>query len=437
MEFRGTEVFLVIFITLAGVAASVIGKFPLALGFLPGFAALIFFTLKKNAGAGKILTMCVRGASKTRVVILILLFVSFLLPSWQLSGTISQMVAVTLESITPGHFFVLTFIAAMVFSLLLGTSVGTLSAIGVPIISSALLLHLPAAITAGALISGAFVGDRTSPFSSAHQLLSHTVEISVRDQQRAMFFTTLLAVSGGILFYAGMDMKWGIQHTLSIDHHTGKLSFLPFVPPLVLMAIVLFRAGIVKAFMAGIAAASVIALINGVSFIAIVKGCWFGIEGLGGGLSHMYWLLIFIVFAGAYNGILDEMNVIQPYLDKWLQASKTYFTDSLKVVALSLLISCIAANQTLPIILTGRSFLPHWQNRYGKARLSRLMGDTTMLFPAMVPWSVLAIMCSTVLNVPLRAYLPYAVFLWILPILSIVLSLKGKREVGSVPISRG
>ena len=136
----------------------------------------------------------------------------------------------------------------------------------------------------------------------------------------------------------------------------------------------------------------------------------------------MYELLLFLAIAGAYNGLLEELNVIQPYLDKWLQSSTTLTDDTLKTFAATLLISFIAANQTLPIILTGRSFLPHWSSKYGKEELARVMGDTTMLFPGMVPWSVLAIMCSTIVGIPIFEYLPYAIFLWLLPLLTIIVS---------------
>ncbi|MEC1525274.1 Na+/H+ antiporter NhaC family protein [Neobacillus niacini] len=133
---------------------------------------------------------------------------------------------------------------------------------------------------------------------------------------------------------------------------------------------------------------------------------------------------------------MEELNVIQPYLDKWLQRSTSLTGDTLKTFTATLLISVIAANQTLPIILTGRSFLPHWKKEYGEVELARVMGDTTMLFPGMVPWSVLAIMCSTIVGVPIMEYLPYALFLWFLPLITLIVSLfkhvqKSKRTAAA------
>ncbi|MBM7694525.1 NhaC family Na+:H+ antiporter [Peribacillus deserti] len=434
--FKAKEVIFLFVITLTGVLYSVIAHIPLVIGFLPGFLVLLVLCRQKKVPIKKLLDISFRGAAKTRIVVLILFFVSFLLPSWHLSGTLDQMVAVTLRLLDPNHFFILSFLAAALFSMTLGTSVGTLSAIGVPIMSTAVLLGLPMEITAGALISGAFVGDRTSPFSSAHQLMAHTIEISVKSQQKAMITTTLPAILICCLFYAIIDHFIDIQGKTLFVNSNGSILFIQFIPPLFLVVMVLMRVKILYGFIASIASAGLIAIYKSLSFSQLLYGFWYGIEGTGGGLAHMYSLLLFIIVAGAYNGLLEELNMIQPYLDKWLKTSKSLKDDSIKIILSTLFISFIAANQTLPIILTGRSFLSHWSKYYKREDLARVMGDTTLIFPGMVPWSILAIMCSTILNVSLFSYLPYAVFLWILPCLTILFSIlrNGNLKINDRPL---
>lgn len=410
-------------VTLAGVIWSVIFHQPLVIGFLPGYLILVFLSKQHNQSLLQILRISLRGMYKTRIVILILFLVSFLLPSWYLSGTIDQMVKIALHFINPHFFYVLSFVTAMVFSMLLGTTVGTLSAIGIPILGTAAVLNLPTEVVAGALVSGAFVGDRTSPFSSAHQLLAHTIELPVRKQWNAMLLTTVLAILVSMLFYSAFDFFSApkINHAVSLKW--DELSLWRFIPPIVLLLFVLFRLSIIYAFLSSILCAAIISWLEGTKLTEIALAFWKGIEGLGGGFLQMYELLLFLALAGAYNGLLEELNVIQPYLDKWLQSSASLTNDTLKTLLATLIISLIAANQTLPIILTGRSFLPHWASKYGKAELARVMGDSTMLFPGMVPWSVLAIMCSTIVGIPIMEYLPYALFLWFLPCLTLMISM--------------
>jgi Na+:H+ antiporter, NhaC family len=409
-------------VTIAGVIYSVIFHHPLVIGFLPGYLVLVYLSKRNKQSLKKILQISMRGVYKTRIVILILLLVSFLLPSWYLSGTIDQMVKIALYLINPNYFNVLTFVTAMVFSMLLGTTVGTLSAIGIPILGTAVVLNLPTEVVAGALVSGAFVGDRTSPFSSANQLLAHTLELPVKKQWKAMIPTTVMAVVISLMFYGGFDFLSSSKMNSTVSFQWSELTLLKFIPPFVLLLLVLFRLSIIYAFLSSILSAAFISIAEGEAASEIALAFWNGIAGLGGGFLHMYELLLFLALAGAYNGLVEELNVIQPYLDKWLQRSTSLTGDTVKTFTATLLISVIAANQTLPIILTGRSFLPHWKKEYGEEELARVMGDTTMLFPGMVPWSVLAIMCSTIVGVPILEYLPYALFLWILPLLTLVVS---------------
>lgn len=432
-HFSKREIISLLAITLLGVLLSVGLHIPLVIGFTPGFIILVIQVRTKGLPAKNIAAICKRGVARAKGVILILLLVSFLLPSWYISGTIDQLVGISLHLITPEHFLVLSFVITMFFSMILGTSVGTLSSIGLPIISTAAALNMPLEMVAGALVSGAFVGDRTSPFSSAHQLLSHTVEVPVKRQFQSMLFSTVTAVAAGIFFFGFLDLtntEW--KSAATAEFHWSELSLVKFLPPLLLIASVAFRVKIINAFLLSIGAACILALTGPTSFSSLVHSLVFGIEGLGGGLSNMYLLLLFLALAGAYNGLLEELSVIQPILDRWLSKSSSLFKDTLKTMGATLGITLIAANQTLPIILTGRSFLPHWEKYHSKEQLARVMADSSMLFPGMIPWSVLAIMCSTVLGVPLFSYLPYAVFIWVLPLVTLVLSLvKGMAHTKS------
>ncbi|MEH6938840.1 Na+/H+ antiporter NhaC family protein [Bacillus sp. JJ664] len=421
---------LLIFITLTGIITSVILHFSLVFGILPGLLFLIFLSVKKGYDVKSMLKVGYKGIGKVKIVLMILFLISFLLPSWFLSGTINSMVSITLQAINPHHFFVFCFLTTMIFSMILGSSIGTLSALGVPLMSTAILLHIPLEITAGAVISGAFVGDRTSPFSSAHQLLANILETTVKKQGKAMLLTSILAILMTGLFFSMMDVKYGSN--LSVIHNelenVQKISFIHFIPPILLVLLVLFRLNIIVSYVISILSSSFIAMFHGISFSEIVHALWYGIEGLGGGLIHMYSLLLFIAIAGVYNALLEELNVIQPILDKWLLSSTSMMSDSFKTVIASLFICIIAGNQTMPIILTGRSFLSHWSNKYSKEELARIMSDTTLLFPAMIPWNVLAIMSSTVVNMELFDYIPYAIFLWILPCLTLFVSFAKRRK---------
>ncbi|MFT4414235.1 Na+/H+ antiporter NhaC family protein [Fredinandcohnia humi] len=422
-RFSSIQIISLIIVTLIGVLFAVSFHQPLLIGFIPGFLLLVLLVKSKDVPFKKIVKISLNGIRKTKTVIFILFLVSFVLPAWYESGTIGQLVSISLYFITPEHFFLVTFIIAMFFSMTLGTSVGTLSAVGIPIMGTAVELNLSPDIVAGALISGAFVGDRTSPFSSAFQLLSHTVEVPTKKQWKAMFPTTVSAILFGIIVYGLLDYVKDEKVTNLSTFSWHQVSIVTLLPPLILIAVVVFRKGIIYAFIGSITGAVIVALLKGISLQQLSYSFLFGVEGVGGGLANMYLLLLFLALAGAYNGLLEEFKIIQPFIDEWFKKSQTILTDTFKTIGATFGISLIAANQTLPIILTGRTLLPHWSKNQTKEELARVLGDSTMLFPGMIPWSVLAIMCSTIVGIPLLDFFPYAVFLWVLPIMTVIVSL--------------
>jgi Na+:H+ antiporter, NhaC family len=423
-------------ITLVGVLVSVTIHIPLVIGFLPGFIFLVFLAKIKGLSTQSIFQICLNGINRTSGVIWILFLVGFLLPSWYMAGTIDQMVAIALKVITPEHFLLLSFIISMCFSMLLGTTVGTLSSIGIPLIASAQLIDIPLEVVAGAIISGAFVGDRTSPFSSAHQLLANTVELPVHKIFRAMGLSTILAVVIGLIFYAFLDVHF-VKNTDTLEQmgNIGKFTIVKFIPPVILILMVIFRIRILYAFIWSISSACMIAIFYGVKGTFMFSSLWYGIEGMGGGLVNMYLLLLFLGLAGAYNGLLEELKVVQTLLDRWLVSSHSLLGDTIKAMLATLGITLVAANQTLPIIMTGRSFLSHWSKNYSKSELARVMADSTMLFPGIVPWSVLTIMCSTIVGSTIFEYLGYAIFLWVLPIVTFFISLIRSSKENQISIS--
>lgn len=418
------ELVTVIFITFVGTVLSILFEKSMVLGFLPGFSYLLFQSWKSGKRLKEIFESCGRGIKRIHVVLVILLIVSFMLPSWYEAGTINTMVRISLSTINPDIFFVCAFLLTMVFSMILGSSIGTLSALGIPLISTSWALHLPIEITAGAIISGAFVGDRTSPFSGIHQLLASTLGISVRKQGRAMIRTTLIAIIGSVCFFFAFDF-YQIHETPLQEQNVSifKLqTIVELLPSVLLVLLVLCRIHIIIAFMTSVLVAMMIALYKGTQLMNLLNLCWQGIDGLGGGLSHMYELIFFIAIAGAYNTLLEERDLLQPVIQQWVDTSRSRIGDTLKVIVTSLAIASIIPNQTMPIIVTGRSFLPYWSQRYTKEELASVMADTT-LFPAMIPWNALALMSSAVISVPLFTYLTYAIFLWLPPVLTILFSI--------------
>lgn len=410
--------------TLLGFILSILFHYPLAIGFLPGLFLLYYQALRKDVPLSDLLKTSFRGIGKTKEILWLFVFIGILLPAWYYSGTIPDMVAFMLSWIRPEHFFVLAFLITLIISMMLGTGVGSLSVIGIPLFSTGDALGLPASWVAGALISGAFVGDRTSPVSSVHQLLAHSLEISpVKKQLRYLLPTTVFAVVFSILFYAGADYFLSRQtnNVITSAKQIEPISWLSFIPPVALIMTVMLGWKIRYCFFVSTALASLLALFNGITLSTLLPAMWTGVEGLGG-LSNMLMLMVFIALVGMYSQILEEGKIVQPFIDKMLTDKTSLSKNTNQTVGIATMISILAPNQAFPIILTSRVLLPHWQVNFSKGQLARIVADTTMVFAGLIPWSLMAIICSTILNVGVLTYAPFASFLWSLPFFTILYS---------------
>lgn len=424
VSFSPKELITLVGITVSGLFLAVSFDFQLLIGFLPGFAMLVGKLMRKGIAMKSVGNTAFKGIYRNREIIWLLSLIGILLPSWAIIGTVPNMVSFILSIIQPEYFLLLSFLMTMVISLILGTSVGSLSVIGLPLMGTAQALGVPMEWTAGALISGAFVGDRSSPLSSAFQLLATSLEIQTKKQFTAIVPTAIITtiVSSGL--FAWLDQLLTLN-----DYHQGSASFstilsdwIVFIPLILLIAGVVTGIKIRYAFMLSIGSAFLIVLLKGIPIMSWGYAVLFGIDGIGGFMS-MVPFIIFICVVGIYSEILERYQIVQPYINKLLTNDQSLTVNSVQGVTLALIISLISPNQSFPIILNGRMLLPHWSKNFNAQELARVVSDSTMVYAGLVPWSLLAVLCSTILGVSVLQYVMFAFFLWLSPLITVLYSI--------------
>ncbi|MDU0201563.1 Na+/H+ antiporter NhaC family protein [Paenibacillus sp. MAH-36] len=424
-----------ILITILGLAAAYVLHIALAIGFSFGLITLVVIVWRGGAGFSGILRSMWEGVKHTKEVMWILALVGVVIPTWTASGTIPYMIDLGLRIVDPSFFLTFSFALSVCISMLLGTSTGTLSSVGIPLIGLAALLQIPLPMVAGALISGAFVGDRTSPFSSANRLVASSTGVSVKDLFKALLPTTIGAGGITLAFFLFCDMrgKWhqGENDVLSQQFGSGfNYSIWLLLPVLLLLLSILFRFKTRNGFLLSIASAIGIGLIfQGVAWEEWLHAMWFGYHSITfeslqtKGLSSMVELIVLIGLAGAFNGILEENRVLQAYMQKLLGGSSTsLFIATIRTALFGLGLGLVSCTQTLPIMMTGRSLLPFWEERFPRSQLARVVADSSLILAAMIPWNMLAIVCGTIVGVPVEHYVSYAPFLWALPLCTLIWS---------------
>ncbi|WP_349408140.1 Na+/H+ antiporter NhaC family protein [Pseudalkalibacillus sp. SCS-8] len=420
VTFTTKELILLVVITVSGLLTAVSFGFQLLIGFFPGFGFLIHKIIQKGISFESIRHTAIKGIHRNREIIWLLSLIGILLPSWAIIGTVPNMVAFILSIIQPEHFLLLAFLMTMVISMILGTSVGSLSVIGLPLIGTAQALGVPLDWTAGALISGAFVGDRSSPLSSAFQLLASSLEIETKKQFMAIIPTAFLTIIVSSGLFAWLDQSLALDNR---DQNGASFTWMMtewivYIPLVILIIAVLIGIRIRYSFMLSIAASFITLLVKGLPVVEWVHAIVFGIDGIGGFLG-MVPFIIFISVVGIYSEILERYQIVQPYINKLLNNGQSLTVNSVQGVSLAFAISLISPNQSFPIILNGRMLLPHWKKYFNPQQLARVVSDSTMVYAGLVPWSLLAVLCSTILGVPVLQYMMFAFFLWLSPLITI------------------
>ncbi|HZG55931.1 Na+/H+ antiporter NhaC family protein [Paenibacillus sp.] len=426
-------------ITAAGLGAAYAAELPLAAGFSLGLAALMAGALRSRAvpGWAALGRMMREGVAHTKEVVWILLLVGLLIPAWTAGGVVEYLVAAGLSLLDPAWIVTFGFAFASAIAMVLGTSTGTLSAVGIPLMGIAAHLGVPLPLMAGALVSGAFVGDRTSPFSSAHQLVASSAGVPERALFRLLRPTTYAGFALALAVFAAFDRigAWGRGGEAGVGvaySGGGDEHWLLAVPPALLLICILVRLRTRHAFVVGI--------VSGVAVGAYVQGgtvqewigwLWHGYAEPGGsgagtsaaahgkGLAAMIELVALIALAGAYNGIMENAGLVRPIAARVLGAKPTLAGATARTGLFGLGLSLVSCTQTLPIMMTARSLSAVWVERFPREHLARVTADTSLLLAALVPWNMIAVLCGTILGVGAERYAPYALFLWVPPLLTV------------------
>lgn len=446
------QILLLLASTLGGLAAAYAFHFPLVIGFMAGLVMLTILCIRLGFSLRELMRPMLNGAAETKEVVWILLSVGVLIPVWTASGTIPYLIDMGIAIIPPSMFLTGCFLLSALIALLLGTSTGTLSFAGIPLIGVSAMLGVPLGYTAGALVSGAFVGERSSPFSSARRLVGASTGVELNPFGREMLPTALVGWLGTSAAYSFMDWQGGWE--LPVDHPIGSMFAGSFhygpwllIPPAVLLAAILFRFKTRNAFILSITAAVVIGWITQSTDTRLwLHYITYGYDDIslpslrGKGVVQMIELVTLIMAAGAYNGILQYTRLAEGLWRRIVGAGHSMRASTIRIALFGLGLCLVSCMQTLPIMMSARNLLPSWREKFPVSHLTRIVSDTTMLYPPIVPWNLLALLCSAILGVEVIDFVPYAYFLWLVPLVTVAASAvydwKKKKSSSSVVMIR-
>ncbi|WP_026697801.1 Na+/H+ antiporter NhaC family protein [Alkalicoccus chagannorensis] len=416
------QIMLVFTITLLPLMAAVFFGFPLPAAVLPGLALLLWMETRRGVKHRTLLHVVQTGLSRNRTIAWLLVFIGLMLPTWAAAGITEDLNLLFQHTLRPDFFFTSAFLITGAMSFAVGSAVGSLSIVGIPLMSAGLALALPAPVLAGALVSGAFVGDRTSPLSSSFQLMRFAVETSTSAHFRQIMptlvlsglITTAVYAAADAYFYTGAAAP--SPSPLDPAAAAGSLA-----APLLLLLLIAAGRSMYTCFLSGIAAGALLLIWRGVSTEVWLTYMLFGRDTLQG-LLDMLPFVLFILLVGAFCQLIESSGMLQPLLSRFFPHNVSFTSASWRTVAAAGMISLLSPNQSFPILLTGRALQEWWHTHFHRRHLGRLLADSTVVFAGMVPWSLLAVLCAAIVGVPVIYYVPAAVFLWLTPFVTVAYS---------------
>ena len=393
--------------------------------------------------------------SQTAPTLLILLAIGALTATWMLSGIVPSMIYYGLKLISPRFFILITFLLCSLVSILAGSSWTTVGTIGVAMLTAGKLIGLPVGWMAGAIISGAYLGDKLSPLSDAVNLSATVAGSDLYKYIRYSFHTLIPAFI--ICFVVYLIVGLTIPVTAEIDM-TAELSaisgsfhispWLLLIPCLTIFMVVkkvpafitLFISAIVGALVAFWMQPQIVLQITGEgtglgnALTAIFKMLASPVTVSTGnalldnltsthgmsGMTNTIWLVICIMAAGGALAGSGMLETITNALLKLIRGAGSLIATTVGTCIVS---NMILSDQYMAILLPGKMFAPTYKKLgYAPELLSRTLGDSATVTSVLVPWNTCAVIQSTVLGVATMVYFPFAIFCLVTPVIAILLA---------------
>ena len=385
--------------------------------------------------------------------ILILLAVGGLIGSWMISGTVPAMIYFGVSILNPSIFFAAAAVICALASISIGSSWTVAGTLGIGLMGIADSYGLPPAMAAGAIISGAYFGDKLSPLSDTTNLAAACTNVDLFAHIRHMLWTTVPAFCIALLFFSLMDSGAAtepeqiaaLRAAISEEFNVG----IGVLTPLLVMLILIWRrvpaypaimlatvAGVLTALMLQIDVVTKFALAaNPETTMPIVEGLWrtlfAGFEGTTsnealnrliskGGIASMLNTVWLIVSALAFGGVLERTGILQQILDAVLRAVKSTGDLVVATVTGGIVTNILAADQFLAIALPGRLFCKTYDDfNLSRENLSRTLEDSATMTSALIPWNTCGAYMAATLGVATFEYAPYAIFNIMCPLIAI------------------
>ena len=401
---------------------------------LASLTILFLLLLKRGFKVKTLFALAFAGSKKSFSVIYILLLIGVVIAVWMAAGTVPALVYYGLQTIDPTYFILFAFILSVLVSLLIGTSFGTVSTIGIALMIMASGSDVNANLVAGGIIAGAYFGDRTSPMSSSANLIAIVTQTKIHTNVRKMLATTWIPLLVSTLFYLLLSLANPVE--FERQYFTAEIVSLFNITPIVLLpafAILLLawlRVEIKLSMLVSILIGLYISIdLQGHSFSEIFRYMLLGFELpentslqniiLGGGIISLAKVSLVVIVSTAFAGILTGTKIldsVEVYLKKARSRSDLFLGTNIIGIASA----AFGCTQTIAILLTQELVKNSYQEKQlDNYQLALDLENSVVVLSPLIPWNIAGLIPATILMTD-SGFIPFAFYLYFLPLFTYI-----------------
>ena len=437
---------------MAGIVLLIMGVTMISFGWVPHLSLLLaicfllLMGMMRGLSFNHLQSEMAAGVVSGSGAIYLFFFIGLMVAALMMSGAIPTLMYFGFELISPRFYYISAFVLTSIIGIALGSSLTTVATLGVAFIGMSNAFDANVAIAAGAVVSGAFFGDKMSPLSDTGTIASSVVGIDLFEHLRNMMYTTVPAWIITVLLFWMLSGETHAGNFYQVTVLQGQLiesglvhsyAVLPFV---VLVVLALLRVNAIYTIICTIISALIVTYIHSSPSIEQLGGYLFAgyapaedlelgeVGGMlsRGGIQSMFFTQTIVILALSLGGLLKTLGILPALLagmrDKLTTAGQAIFAAAMSALSINVLIG----EQYLSILLSGTAFRPTFE-RLGlhPKNLSRTIEDAGTVINPLVPWSVCGVFISQALEVPVLEYLPYAFFCYLSLLLTVFFGFSG------------
>ncbi|WP_120631950.1 Na+/H+ antiporter NhaC [Ruegeria sp. EL01] len=388
----------------------------------------------------------VRGITNALPATIILIIVGILIGIWILGGVVPTLIYYGLTILSPSIFLPVTVVICAMTSLATGTSWGTTGTIGVALMGVGAGLGFPLPLVAGAVLSGAYFGDKMSPLSDTTNMAPALAGTDLFTHIKHMSYTTgvsitltlIIEIVLGLSYSGGEGNVERISTILSVLNENYTINIAMILPPLIVLFVSYRKMPAIPGITLGVIAGAILAVgLQGADYGALANAAFGGFKAstgnedvdsllTRGGMDSMMYTISLVIVAMMFGGVMERTNQLKAIADKILSKVNSDGGLIASTVFTGIGANMVLCDQYMAIVMGARTYAQAYSDRgLAPENLSRAVEDSATVTANLVPWNSGGAYQAATLGVATLAYLPFAFFCWLSPLVTLLFGFMG------------